>query len=246
MGRTRMGLAGAALGAMLLGGCGIVGGGDEPSVSPAAAAAPAAPRGTAAPAELVDATATLARVAPAQPERLTYLPPTGDAAPALDQQLAQDPAMVFDSVQRALRDGGLRITHLDERAGIITATYAGDGSAFVDCGTITAVPIRGEQRLLEASAEAISFRRGQERDAAVVERELVLNARLVLRLRPDGAGTRLRSSVTYVLTKRLTRSEQLQAETVAFESGGRGSFAKGTICQPTGALERLPLVTTGA
>ena len=54
------------------GGCGIVGGGDEPSVSPAAAAAaPAAPRGTAAPAELVDATATLARVAPAQPERLT-------------------------------------------------------------------------------------------------------------------------------------------------------------------------------
>ena len=74
----------------------------------------------------------------------------------------------------------------------------------------------------------------------------MLNARLVLRLRPDGAGTRLRSSVTYVLTKRLTRSEQLQAETVAFESGGRGSFAKGTICQPTGPLERLPLVTVGA
>ena len=98
MGRTRMGLAGAALGAMLLGGCGIVGGGDEPSVSPGRGTVGCGSPGaaTAAPAELVDATATLARVAPAQPERLTYLPPTGDAAPALDQQMAQDPATVFD------------------------------------------------------------------------------------------------------------------------------------------------------
>ncbi len=239
----RAGLAGAVLGAALLGGCGTFGGGGGGGGQEPRALPMAAPAG---PAELVDATAMLARVAPAQTERLTYLPPTGEAAPALDQQMGQEPASVFDSVQRALRDGGLRITFLDERAGIITATYAGDASAFVDCGTITAAPIRGEPRLIEASAEAISFRRGPESTAAVIERELVLNARLVLRLRPDGSGTRLRSSVTYVLTKRLTAGDQLRAETVAFESGGRGSFAKGTICQPTGALERLPLVTAGA
>jgi hypothetical protein len=46
-----------------------------------------------------------------------------------------------------------------------------------------------------------------------------------------------------VITKR-TRSGEgpPRFETISFQSGGRAGFAKGTICQPTGALERLALV----
>jgi hypothetical protein len=47
------------------------------------------------------------------------------------------------------------------------------------------------------------------------------------------------------MTKRTTSGDgPPRIETVAFESGGRAGFAKGTICQPTGALERLALVPT--
>ncbi len=229
-GGSRMALSALLLGAAL-GGCGSDDGSRE--VRTAAAVSD--------PAELEGVRAMLARVAPARPERLSYVPPAGAAAPALDQRVAAAPAAVFDSAQQALRERGLRITHVDERAGIITATHSGDPADFVDCGAITAVPARGEARQLQAASEAISFRRGVDRSSAVVERELVLYARLVLRLRPDGNGTRVRSSATYVLSKRVNAGDQLQVETVTFESGGRARFAKGTICQPTGALERLPL-----
>lgn len=234
--RWRVRLPGSVLLLALLAGCG---GGEDEGEPLAAVPPPAEPALPADP-------AALARQAPASPEVLTYLPPTGRPAPVLDRYLGAAPEVVFDSVQEALRGGGLRITHLDERRGLITATYAGDGRSYLNCGAITAVPERGTPRMIEASTQAISFRPGPTAGGPVVERELILNARVVVRLRPDDGGTRLRSSVTYVVSKRVSAAGSLQVETVAFESGGRGRFAIGTVCQPNGALERLPLAVAGA
>jgi hypothetical protein len=148
-----------------------------------------------------------------------------------------------DQVQEALRTAGLRIGQVDERAGLVVATYTGDPSRFVDCGTIIAATDGGDARRLDAAAEGANFRRSSNRRPVLVERGLTLRARLVLQLRPEGQGTRLTSRATYVLTKRTSLDGgPARLETISFQSGGRAGFAKGTICQPTSALERLALV----
>jgi hypothetical protein len=86
----------------------------------------------------------------------------------------------------------------------------------------------------------------------LVRRSLILSARLVVQLTDAAGQTRVRSSATYVVSKRLAvsgadaRPLPGRVETISFPSGGRGTFAKGTTCQPTGAMERLPLVSVAA
>lgn len=192
--------------------------------------------------------AELALVPSATPERLSYTVPLPASGRPVETTAALPPERLWDEVLGELQRAGLTIELLDEREGVLVATYQGDPSTFVDCGLITAQPARsGPTRSVEAANAKAAFRRARGSEPVLVQRSLTLQARLVVRLAEAAGQTRVRSDATYVVSKHLTVTgddggppEKL-VETIAFPSGGRGTFAKGTICQPTGALERLPL-----
>lgn len=243
----------AALLAAAMAGCAAPGGsaGPAPQVAatparaPTQAAAPVpAPAAPLDPAEVADGSPL---AAPDGSERLAYTGPVGPAGTAADQRIDQPPGRAVGQVREALRKAGLRIGQVDERAGLVVATYAGDPARFADCGTIVARTDGGGARRLDAAAESAAFRRARDRRPLLVERGMALRARLVLQLRPDGQGTRLTGRATYVVTKRTAPAGgPPRFETISFQSGGRAGFAKGTICQPTGALERVALVPATA
>ena len=172
----------ALAGAAALAGCAASAGGgaSQAAARPAAQAAVATASGAAA--EVADGSPLAAAD---RPERLAYAGPGGPAGQSADRLVAQPPGRVVDQVQEALRTAGLRIGQVDERAGLVVATYTGDPSRFVDCGTIIAATDGGDARRLDAAAEGANFRRSSNRRPVLVERGLTLRARLVLQLRPE-------------------------------------------------------------
>ncbi|EWY35840.1 hypothetical protein N825_34065 [Skermanella stibiiresistens SB22] len=178
--------------------------------------------------------------------RLAYAMPREPASAPLSVNIPGSPSRSLDSATALLRQAGLRIDQADPELGIVVARYAGDPSRFVDCGTITATDRSGRTRQVEAEAPSAVFDRRSGFQTFAVQRDLDLHARLVLRALPSSTGTWLFGVGTYVLTKQVSvPGDRPRTETIAFESGQTGRFAKGTVCAPNGLLEQLAVPPPG-
>ena len=153
--------------------------------------------------------------------------------------------LVWDQLLDRLNQSDLQVDLADRARGVMVARYSGDPAPYVTCGWILLYG-PGEPEQIDASSDA-SFDRVVQGRSFGVGRDLKLDARLVVEIRPEGDNAFVEATSNYVLTKTVSaeaRSGWRQARTyevVSFSSGERGEFSKGTVCQPNGALERTVL-----
>jgi hypothetical protein len=179
------------------------------------------------------------------PPRLRYAPPEGQAAEPGPAAAGQPADLVWNQLLDRLIQSPLEVDLADPERGIIVARYSGDPEPYVTCGWIL-VDRGGELEQIPASGQA-SFERTVQGRQLEVNRELDLDARLVVEVKRDGGGSAVETTSNYVLTKTVAAANQgggtegRAQEVISFSSGGRGEFSKGTVCQPNGALERTVL-----
>jgi hypothetical protein len=179
------------------------------------------------------------------PPRLSYAPPTEPAAAPREASVEQPSGLIWNQVLDRLIQSDLQIDLADPERGIIVARYSGEPEPYVTCGWIL-VKHGGEPEQVAASGAA-SFDRVVQGHRLELTRDLKLDARLVVQVEPDGDVAAVDTVSNYVLTKtvvaadRSGRQRGRAREVVSFSGGGRGEFSKGTVCQPTGDLERIVL-----
>jgi hypothetical protein len=179
------------------------------------------------------------------PPQLRYAPPEGQAAEPGPAAAGQPAGLVWNQLLDRLIQSSLQVDLADPERGIIVARYSGDPEPYVTCGWIL-VDRGGELEQVPASGQA-SFERVVQGRQLEVNRELDLDARLVVEVKHDGRGAAVETTSNYVLTKTVAAANQgggtegRAQEVISFGSGGRGEFSKGTVCQPNGALERTVL-----
>lgn len=164
--------------------------------------------------------------------RQRYVEPTGRPGASL-RIITDAPAdEVRERVLAGLEETPLEVSRVDPDGDFIVVRYSGDPEPFVDCGMF------GVGRAGELGPAAAA-RRAIEADGRDLERMMRLDGRLVMTFEEENGQTAIDTDATYVLTKMVREqgSELWGAETVAFSSGRRGVFPKGTICLPTGAFE---------
>lgn len=175
---------------------------------------------------------------------LTYVPPAA-APPATGAAFVPAPVgVVLDRLAERLPEAGLTVDRIDRDRGLVVARYGGDPEPYVDCGWIVA-PGNG-RRGMTAAQEQVSFARAFEGTPTPLERDLRLDSRLVVTVTPGAGGSLVDPAAAYVLTKSvgvLSRSGLVgeDREIISFNTGSSGEFRAGTVCQPSGSLERLAL-----
>ena len=180
-----------------------------------------------------------------KPPRLRYAPPEGQSAEAGPAAAGQPAGLVWNQLLDRLIQSPLEVDLADPERGIIVARYSGDPEPYVTCGWIL-VERGGELEQVPASGQA-SFKRVVQGRRLEVNRDLNLDARLVVEVKPAGDGAAVETTSNYVLTKTVAVenaagwTQGRAQEVVSFSSGGRGEFSKGTVCQPNGALESTVL-----
>jgi hypothetical protein len=153
--------------------------------------------------------------------------------------------LIWNQLLDRLNQSGLEVDLADPERGVMVATYSGDPAPYVTCGSIL-VYGQGEPERIDASGDA-SFDRMVGRRSIEIDRDLKLDARLAVEVRPRDGEAFVETIGNYVLTKTVVSeyrsgSQQGRAyEIVSFSTGERGAFSKGTVCQPNGALEQTVL-----
>ena len=181
-----------------------------------------------------------------EPSTVAYLRPTGLPAQTSNARVREPSALVFTRLQDQLQRSSLTIEQADRNRGLIVVTYAGSPGQFVDCGWIVQHGPQGLSKVPGASDQAV-FQGVARADGANMRRNLKLDARSVVRLRPVGIYTDVFVDSVYVLTKSVgvedTSGQERgrRNEVISFTTGGKGRFEAGTLCQPTGKLELLAL-----
>jgi hypothetical protein len=178
-----------------------------------------------------------------RPPTLDYLPPSGPPASARSAMVRQPPWLVWGNVLDRLQQQGFEVSEVDEAAGELIVHYRGDPQPYVDCGWIVAYQ-EAELARTPAAAGASIFQRLWQGKVATIERGLELDARMTVRVEPEGESAVVSTDSLYGLTKTVApqaAGDVLHRETIDFRSGESGSFSAGTVCQPNGALERVVL-----
>src|SRR5918996_5964581 len=178
--------------------------------------------------------------------RLGYAPPAErPTTPGAGYVGGPSADLIWNQLLDRLNQSGLQVGLADQERGVMVATYSGDPAPYVTCGSILLYG-EGEPEQIDASGEA-SFDRVVGRRSIEVDRDLKLDARLAVEVKPGGGEAFVETTGNYVLTKTVVAayrsgSERGRAyEIVSFSTGERGAFSKGTVCQPNGALERTVL-----
>jgi hypothetical protein len=180
------------------------------------------------------------------PPRLGYAPPTDrPTTPGAGYVGGPSADLIWDQLLDRLDQSGLEIGLADPERGVMVATYSGDPAPYVTCGSILLYG-EGEPEQIDASGDA-SFGRVVQGRSVEIDRDLRLDARLAVEVRPGEEEAFVETIGNYVLTKTVVSeyrsgSQQGSAyEIVSFSTGERGAFSKGTVCQPSGALEQTVL-----
>ncbi|HZA67802.1 MAG TPA: hypothetical protein VE592_12670 [Geminicoccaceae bacterium] len=178
--------------------------------------------------------------------RLGYAPPAErPTTPGAGYVGGPSADLIWNQLLDRLNQSGLQVGLADQERGVMVATYSGDPAPYVTCGSILLYG-EGEPEQIDASGEA-SFDRVVGRRSIEVDRDLKLDARLAVEVKPGGGEAFVETTGNYVLTKTVVAayrsgSERGRAyEIVSFSTGERGAFSKGTVCQPNGALEQTVL-----
>lgn len=179
-----------------------------------------------------------------EPPEIRYLPPDGSAPRIGEIRLPQSQGFVWNQLMARLQESPLTVERADQQAGLIVTTYAGDPEPYVDCGWIMAYSPQDLVRTPGAAHEA-AFDWSDRGERLNMRRSMGLDGRMVVRLRPAEEGTALSVDSTYVLTKTLQVEDgagqpaDQSHDIISFTTAERGRFASGTVCRPTGELERL-------
>jgi hypothetical protein len=188
----------------------------------------------------------LAACSGTRPARVAYAPPTEQPVKPAAGYVGQPAAdLIWDQLLDRLNQSDLQVDLADRARGVMVARYSGDPTPYVTCGWILLYG-GGAPEQIDASGDA-SFDRLVRGRSFGIGRDMKLDARLVIEIRPDGDNAFVEATSNYVLTKTVlaeARSGWRQARTyevVSFSTGERGEFSKGTVCQPNGALERTVL-----
>ena len=196
--------------------------------------------------------AQLQQVAYAPPGTEPPLPPSLDTALTtwdVEQQIAANVSAIPDAILGASRAGSL-----------MTIVYSGDARDYVDCGQISMWAAQDTTpKSMSASEEKLRLARTTRKPDGRLERTLDLDSRTTVRFSGlPGGSTRVDARTRYVVTKEVHsfafgggkdgKDKWLGAkrETIAFNTGERGSFSIGTTCVATGQLERAILAGVGA
>jgi hypothetical protein len=180
-----------------------------------------------------------------QPPRVSYAPPDARPSQSSSANVGQPAGLIWNQLLDRLIQASLQIDLADPERGIIVARYSGDPDPYVTCGWIL-VGQGDDAEQVPAVGDA-SFKRTVEGHRLEVNRGMNLDARLVVEVKPGSDEAAVKTGANYVLTKtvvaadRSGRQRGSAREVVSFSGEGRGKFGKGTICQPTGALERVIL-----
>jgi hypothetical protein len=180
------------------------------------------------------------------PPRLGYAPPADrPTTPGAGYVGGPSADLVWNQLLDRLNQSGLQVGLADPQRGVMVATYSGDPAPYVSCGSILLYG-EGEPEQIDASSEA-SFDRVVGGRSVEIDRDLKLDARLAIEVKPGGGEAFVEATGNYVLTKSVVaeyRSGSERGRTyeiVSFSTGERGAFSKGTVCQPNGALEQTVL-----
>ncbi len=184
-----------------------------------------------------------------QAPAVTYVAPEPSALAAetfvLDAPVPDALAQIVD----ALNGPRFGITHLDERTGLLTASYSGDPSPYVECGKLILESSRGQVREVPGAVRNLRYEvpiGPSIEKIGVVTRDLTLDGYLIVRVSPGSAQTsQVSVSANYVLTR--TNELEQSGESgrladrsyVSFSTGENSQFADGgaTRCQPNGEFE---------
>jgi hypothetical protein len=188
----------------------------------------------------------VAACAETAPPQVGYAPPVeSPTKPGAGYVGRASADLIWDQLLDRLQQSGLQIDLADRERGVMVATYSGDAAPYVTCGWILLYD-GGEPERIDASSEA-SFHRMVRHRSIEIGRDLRLDARLAVEVKPRGREALIETTGNYVLTKsvvaedRSGRQRGQSHEIVGFSTGERGAFSKGTVCQPTGALEQTVL-----
>ena len=179
-----------------------------------------------------------------RPPEIRYVHPTDAPAAAGEMRVPQSDGVTWQQLLARLQQSPLKVERADQLAGLIVATYRGDPQPYVDCGWIMAYGPQEVNKTPGSSHEA-AFDWAADGHAAVLKRSLELNGRMVIQVRPADPDALVAVKSTYVLTKVVAIEEPSEParksspEFASFTTGKSGKFPTGTVCQPTGQLERL-------
>lgn len=184
--------------------------------------------------------------APEEPATVAYLRPSGLPAQTPTARVRQPSGLVFTRLLDQLERSPLEVEQADRARGLIVVTYDGNPEQYVDCGWIVQHGPQGLSKVPGSRDQAV-FQGIAGVDGATMQRNLKLDARSAIQVRPVGIYTDVFVESVYVLTKTIgvqdTAGQERgrRNEIISFTTGGKGKFGAGTQCQPTGKLELLAL-----
>lgn len=188
-------------------------------------------------------------IAAEQRNSFAYGPPDRGPPGKLSKYVELPADRVIPAIAELLRRQRLAIESVDAANRVVVARYRGDGRAYIDCGDVEML-VDGQRqkppkRYSANRPDARTFRNLRGKRVGLY-RELVLDARLVVRAEPSGAGTQITAESFYVTTKSVYHVLKggdvgmlADREIISFKSTETGRFDKGTRCVGTGKLEAL-------
>lgn len=172
-------------------------------------------------------------------DEVRYREPDSPPAPPVRSELGVGGRQVLEAGADALEEAGFALETVEPDRGLLIVRYSGGPEGYVNCGEI-----RGDDGWQPAAATRLDIQRFLEQPNWRAMRQMRLDARIINRLRTGDGEEELTTRATYVLTRTVDTIDDdgrilgSSRETIHFESGGVGRFAKGTRCHPTGELER--------
>ena len=141
----------------------------------------------------------------------------------------------------------------------MTILYSGDPRDYIDCGKISMWAAEGDTpKSMKGAEDKLNLARTTRKPDGRLERKLRLDSRTTIRFSElPGGSTRVDARTRYVVTKEVNSFAfgggkdgkdkwlGVTRETIAFNTGERGSFSVGTSCIATGRLEQAILAGVG-
>ena len=181
---------------------------------------------------------------PVEPTQMVYTPPSGKAGGMSTIRRNGDAEQWLELASTNLRDLGFTVTHVDPIGGYVAATQSMPPRDGVDCGWIVEAGVAGSRELHDASESDLEVDIYNNGRLISAKRTTTLDTRVVIvSQQVSEERTELTSRISYTVVRKTSGPSEVQnvSEVIYFGSGESASFDKGTICQPTGTLERAVL-----